>query len=550
MLKILLVDDEPLVLVGIQSMLKWEDYDAEIVATARNGAQALELICSIRPDLIITDVKMPVMDGIQLLKESRKRFGRFPQFLILTSYEEYQFVKEAINEQAVDYLVKFDLTEHKLLSAIGKVREQLNVYSGGDGIRRVPAEHIGMQAFYDRFFLRLYNNLFENQAQFEMQYKELGVDFSFDGYVVCMCEICPDNGEGTEEKRMNLFSSTIHMCWEVVTRFMPCYVTGLDMRHFVITFCLSQAELPDYRQVLRDVIEKTENSIYNYFNVRLCFSVGHLVHSPFTLSESYHTARLCQNTTPKETLRFFSQDDGATESELFDLSAYRDKLLGAFEEQDADALERVLIMIIRDVRRSPSRRLQAMDAACNVLFLCMSQLTDGEEVVSQLFQDEPDGYLTLYQQHTVEGIASWMETMRDGLSQMMRSRKRDYKENLVVQIKAYIQANLDKRLSLNRVAAVFGFSANYLSQLFAKQASQSFVEYVTEEKIRLAKEIMQQNNIKIYEIAERLGFENAFYFSKVFKKVVGVSPREYMQTHTEAHSGAAKQEEANAEIHR
>lgn len=79
------------------------------------------------------------------------------------------------------------------------------------------------------------------------------------------------------------------------------------------------------------------------------------------------------------------------------------------------------------------------------------------------------------------------------------------------------------------MAAVFGFSPNYLSQLFARQADCPFVEYVTREKIRAAKDMMREENVKLYEIAERLGFDNAFYFSKVFKKIEGCSPREYMQ---------------------
>ena len=108
MIHILLVDDEPLVLVGIQSMLKWEDYDAEIIGTARNGTQALEFIDHQMPDLVITDIKMPVMDGLQLMSAVREKYGRPPLFILLTSYEEYQYVKAAINQQAVDYLVKLD----------------------------------------------------------------------------------------------------------------------------------------------------------------------------------------------------------------------------------------------------------------------------------------------------------------------------------------------------------------------------------------------------------------------------------------------------------
>lgn len=534
MTRILLVDDEPLVLVGIQSMLKWEDYDAEVVGTARNGTQALELIEKLRPELVITDIKMPVMDGLQLMETVQKRYGAVPAFIILTSFEEYAFVKEAIDRQAVGYLIKLDLTQQSLLDALRKAQERLSALNrGGAPSRRPPAKRFGMQPFYDRFFIRLFNNLFENEQQFQMQCKELGVDFSFEAYAVCYCELPELSAQGMgQEKLMSLYSSTTHMAWETVTRFMACYITPLDTRHFNVTFCLSEQESPIYREVVRDVLEKVVQVVYNYFSVQLVCCVGCKVTRPMDLSESYYTARLCltDRGPADDPVIFFDGENRTVDAEnVFDIALYRKQLIRAFEEQDADELAQIMDRIIDSIRAHPSRRLQAMDAACNLLFLCLSQFSDGEEIVSHIFEQEPEGYRCIYRQRGIPEITGWMCTLRDGLLKALHEQKRGYKNQIIVQIKAYIQANLNQRLNLQNVAAVFGFSPNYLSALFAKQAECSFVEYVTREKIRSAKEMMREGNVKLYEIAERLGFDNAFYFSKVFKKVEGCSPREYMQ---------------------
>ena len=105
----------------------------------------------------------------------------------------------------------------------------------------------------------------------------------------------------------------------------------------------------------------------------------------------------------------------------------------------------------------------------------------------------------------------------------------DYHAQQVVQVQEYIRQNLNKRLSLNEVASVFNFSPNYLSQLFAQWGESGFVEFVTATRVNAAKDLMASTDLKIYEISERVGFDSAFYFSKVFKKVEGISPREYMQ---------------------
>ena len=529
---ILLVDDEPLVLVGIQSMLKWEDYDAQVVGTARNGAQALELIDKLRPDLVIADIKMPVMDGLKLMETAQKTYQEPPLFIMLTSFEEFAFVKEAINRQAVDYLIKLELTQQALLGALRKAQERLAARGHAEPARRrPPSERFGMQPFYDRFFIRLFNNLFENEEQMRAQQKELGVDFSFDAYAVCYCEL-PDLAAQSmgEERLMNLYSSTTRMAWETATRFMACYITPLDPRHFNITFCLSEQEAPIYREAVGGVLDKVVEVVYNYFSVRLLCSVGCKVIPPLELSSSYYTARLrLSERGPEDGAVTFFEGGGADAGNLFDMAQYREPLTRAFEDQDAGALDQIMGSIAQGIRAWPARRLQAMDAACNLLFLCLSQFTDGEKIVSQIFSGEPEGYRCIYRRRSCQEIADWIDALRAGLVQALRSQRRGYKDQIIRQIKGYIQANLGQRLTLNNVAAVFGFSPNYLSQLFARQAECSFVEYVNGEKIRAAKEMMREEHVKFYEIAERLGFENAFYFSKVFKKIEGCSPREYVQ---------------------
>ena len=105
--------------------------------------------------------------------------------------------------------------------------------------------------------------------------KELGVDFSFEAYAVCYCELPELAVQGMgQERLMSLYSSTTHMAWETVTRFMACYITPLDTRHFNVTFCLSEQEAPIYQKVVRDVLEKVVQVVYNYFSVRLVCCVG------------------------------------------------------------------------------------------------------------------------------------------------------------------------------------------------------------------------------------------------------------------------------------
>lgn len=532
MFKLLLADDEPLVLVGLQSMIPWEDYDIRICGTAHNGQEALDMIEKLSPDLVIADIRMPLKSGLEVMKICGERYGRPPLFILLTSYEEFQYVKEAIRSQAVDYLVKLELTSESLSQSVAKAVGMLRDLEKEKVSRPAPEERGGMQPFYDRFFVRLLNGLFEDRSQYETQKKELGVDFSFDAYAACYCEMLDIEGRDmSAEKLVKLYSSTIRMVRETITKFMACYITSLDMRYFNITFCLTEQEVSQFRKVLNEVLTKAISIVRNYFNVRLICAVGIPINDPFRLSESFYTARIVLPAACPEHPVVFSEHSGEAPDHggAFDISLYKSGIMKAYEELDPDALFNLITQIADYFTGHFASRLQAMDAACSLLYTATSMLPDGGETVSRIFSDDPEGFRCIYKKHTTVEIVDWMLRLRDGLCGALRSQKQNYKSRIVSGVQKYIRENLDRKLSLNEVSALFGYSPNYLSQLFARYAGCSFVEYITKEKVRAAKAMMAAGNEKIYEISEKLGFESAFYFSKVFKKAEGVSPRDYIK---------------------
>ena len=125
MIKLLIVDDEPLVQIGIKSMLNWADYGIEICGTAANGQAALSMIEDLGPELVITDIKMPIMNGLDLVKQCREQFGSIPVFIVLTSYEEFQLVRTALSYQVADYLVKLELDPSSLAESITRALKRL-----------------------------------------------------------------------------------------------------------------------------------------------------------------------------------------------------------------------------------------------------------------------------------------------------------------------------------------------------------------------------------------------------------------------------------------
>lgn len=527
MIKLIIADDEPLVQAGIKSMINWEDYNISIVGTASNGAAAYELILEHSPEIVITDIKMPVMSGLELARKCRDEGRKLPLFIILTSYEEFNFVKEAITYQVVDYLIKLELTPEVLLETVKKA------------IGRIPEEQPPQAAeplnniylIREQFYTRLIFNLFESEEQFRAQAQNLNIDFSGEAYAVSYVEIRSEKlTHMSNSKQLNLYTSSLQMVSELISKYIPCHVLSLDTRHFCVIFFLNKETSADYKTLIRNTLRQVSVMLFNYYSVTIHASIGAPVASPLQMASSYQDARQTFARVSEESPILFLEDIAEDEPlrNVFNISLFKEDILKAYAEYDEKALYDTFTAIIELFAGQQAHYVQALDAASNILYLSLSLLGGGEQLISDIFQEKNNGYRSLYELTNTEQVMEWMKLLRDGLCQRFTEHNKDYKNHTVIHVKKYINEHIEEKLTLNKVAREFNISPNYLSVLFSKNNDIGFSDYINQSKIEAAKKMMGEGDYKIYEISDRLGFESAFYFSRVFKKVTGLSPRDYI----------------------
>ena len=412
MTRIFLVDDEPLVLIGMLGMLNWGELGYEVVGMARNGAEALKAIEEKHPDIVVSDIRMPVMDGFALAESCHKDGTSLPVFIMLTSYEEFDYVKRSMRLGVVDYLVKIDLTADSLTAALDKAR---TVVEKEKRLQTPAAPAVSVDSYRDRLFLQLYGGILTDRALFDRQCAELDLHFDAPRYLVALGSLqAPDM---PTDQLVTLSTGVTRMAAETLPKYLPCRVTGMDLRHFSVLVPLQDGEQPE--EVLPPALKATGQILYNYFSSEIYWAVGRPVGDILQVAQSQHDA-----------------------------------------------------------------------------FAALQLLRPDAQVV--FYHERPNTPL-------------------------------DHRAQVVGQVQHYIRDHLAERLTLNDVAAVFNFSPNYLSQLFAQNSESGFVEFVTATRVAAAKELMASTDMKIYEISNQVGFESPFYFSKVFKKWEGISPREYIQ---------------------
>lgn len=529
MYRLIIADDEPLVQVGIRSMIDWSALGIEVAGTAGNGQAALRLIEEQLPDLVITDIKMPVMDGLELIRTCRERYADdAPVFMILTSYEDFHMVREALTYQVSDYLVKVELTPDNLRDAVSKALDTLRKTRE---VRTGSMDEL-VRPFHDKFLIRLLNNMFESEEQFLLQSRDLGLSFDHRSYICCSGEFCTDSAEPLPvRQQLPLYANAVRMLCELCAKYMPCYGLALDMRHFALIFCDDGQTDVFTPSTLSDMLSGIGETLRKYYNVRFSCGIGTLVSTPLAISDSYQCSRqagrsLCNGMG----ISTFDSlpDSGGSAHYSFNISLFRDDITRAFEEYDPEALSRTVATVCELFRDHPDHFVQSLDAASSILYLSISLLPDGESTIAGLYTDDPDGYRSLYKQNDVDHVLRWLETFSGHLCRLFEERRRDHKNHIVTSVKKYISAHVRERLTLNETAAVFGISPNYLSQLFGRYNDLGFTEYINACKIAESKRLLDTGTYKVFEVADMLGFESSFYFSRVFKKLEGISPSDYV----------------------
>ncbi|MCR5686910.1 MAG: response regulator [Lachnospiraceae bacterium] len=526
MYKIMVVDDEPLSVVGIRSMIESLDMDLQVTDTAGNGEEALRLIENDMPDIVLTDIRMPVMDGLRLIRTCREKYGQNrPVFMMLTSYEDFRMAKQALTYNVTEYLVKVELTEEMLRDAMNHAIE--HVRPDREDVSAEPAESSSfLYRMREKFMISLLHDLFESEDQFRLQARDLGFSFDHGQYICCYGELLPAQTTPlTYAQQSSLFSGCVRMIGSLIERSVFCHMITLDNSHFALIICGTSYDPSG----LFDLLERVFASVHSYYNVTIRCGIGTAVSAPLSISSSFQFARSAfRKCTDKAPVANCPDSGTARSHDAFNISLVKNDLIRSFEEYDSDLLSGTVSRLSALLAEHPDHYVQALDLASNLLNLSISILPDGEAVLNEQFSGTPDSYLSLYRMNTVPQITEWLDSYSRCMCRHFTEKRKDHKNRIVSDVKKYIESHTHDRLSLNEVAAIFGISPSYLSQLFGKYNDTGFNEYINICKIEEAKRLLRSENHKVYEVADMLKFGSEFYFSKVFKKIQGVTPSEYI----------------------
>lgn len=531
MLKVFLVEDESVIRDGLRDNIPWQQYGFQFVGEAADGEMALPLIRKTRPDVLITDIKMPFMDGLSLSRIVSKEFPRM-KIVIISGYDDFEYARQAIEVGVDQYLLKpiTRLTLKKTLLEIKeKIEQELNK---NDYQTQYQTEmHIYEQFSRRRFMEKVLtgelpvNEIYEEAAR-------LSLEISAPCYNLMLFCFQEKNmnlsGEGMEDF-MRKQDEVLHYflrhpeyllfrwnasSYGVLIRSEAALIDELSEKGLahIRNFCMQQEQL-DWYVALGDPVERLSllpecyRQVNHYFAYRFILPDMHV----FTKAslEDYLNAQEEKNidsvepsTMAQEVIRDFLENGNETEIHDF-VDSYLQSISKALKSRMFRAY------VVLNIRFTTIAFVESLGATKEEY---LSEIGNYAQEMN-IETDEVPVYFADMLQAAIR--------IRDAVSSN-RNRK------MISRALAYIDENyMNESLSLNTVAAEVEVSANYLSAVFSQSMKKTFVEYVTEKRMEKAKKLLKTTSLSSGEIAAEVGYKDSHYFSFVFKKTQGVSPRDY-----------------------
>lgn len=528
MYKVLIVDDEVLVRVGLKSTIDWESLGFSVVAEAANGEQAYEAYKLHKPEVILTDIKMPKQDGLWLTRKIREENTQ-AKILILTCYDDFSNAREALKSGADDYILKSEADDEELIKIISGIKEELDAELSEQETYNHLKEQIdiNLEALREKLLDRLLKVDVATDEKLPMQCFNLGLTIEDTHLALIM--LSRDDAERradfTEKEWQQMNNAILNMASGVLKESKLSYLAKVMDNAFVMI--LSDKELDAGKA--RGIASTICTSVAQYFDIPLSGAVSPI----FDTIED--TVKVYQELCLKAEQLFYRDESCVINAcditpqniNIFAIRKdYEQKLINFMDEEDEEKTLESLMNTEAFFRQNNAKTIEVKlfysNMASNIFERYNHCFKETNEIRDYTYYHSKMMSMTK--------MKNIIQLMKEIILLVIRNIKnyRLANSNYIIR-KAieYIEKNYHQEVSLKSLAEYLNLSKHYVCYLFRKETGENISLYVNKVRIEKAKQLVLDSNNKIKDIYDRVGFSDQQYFSKIFKKITGMTVIQY-----------------------
>lgn len=527
MYRILIVDDEENIARGLAFLIQRKMTDCDVQKLAFDGEEGYRIARREKPDIILSDIRMPGMDGLEMIREL-KREGCESRFIILSGYEDFEYARSALRLGVEDYITK-PVEEERLYAVIQKVCDSI----AGEWQRRQQVANMedrlkDYSVSVKEFLLqKLLQAPIDGQDSLLQELETLGFPCNCRQYECIVLE-CYDQklSDRLYEEMKEQIKQQLSFCCSI--DIIP------DINHQAVIIAAQDRETKE--QELTTAVRKIRCSLEYRLNNPVSAGIGKIYRSAGSIHQSFEEARCAINykvikgdscVINYEDIRHIEALPAGTSSVLI-LDSEMKELESAIDRIDnigcREAVEKIFIRIGKEKNVSPEK-LQLMS-----LNLILSGIRKVPFIQLQLNEYLGRNILSLESVEkfrTMEQLKNWIINVLCSMNELMLTRGEVGKGDVVEEVKKYLNKNYYKDTSLTYISENFHINLCYFSQLFKKKTGMTYQTYLMNLRIDRGKKLLMETDMKVYEIAEMVGYVDNNHFSRVFERIVGCKPSEY-----------------------
>ncbi|MCC3372440.1 response regulator [Cohnella sp. REN36] len=524
MYRVVIADDEPLIIDGLRETIEWDELGLEIAGEASNGVEALAMIQAVKPKILITDVKMPVMDGLLVIKQIR-RLNLPIKVIVISGYSDYEFLKQAIEFGVESYLLK-PINNHELIQILQNTIQQVEQGIHSEIVRRQGMEELRVSTLKRLLSNHISVKEYEEKKGFLMLPEENGT------YEIALGRIDQIEIDAADAYAMHLkMYSVLNICNEIVQTKVNGTVFEDSNGYIVFFIQRSRLEFVSERQ---SMFNEIISSVRHFLKLQFTIGIGCMVDSVFDLRESYLDAIKCleysllsssRNIWISEEIDPFPNDNMLL---TFNFEALK-TLIKQGEKLDILQLITNFFGDLSQKKYISTERIR--EIVVHIVVIMNHTLREFRTETDSWVVDSHYNIAKILSLNRLSDFEEWLKDFCEHVFAIMPSSRPRTMSTVVSQTIAYIKQQYNEDISLKLASAQVMLHPAYLGQLFKRETGESFTDYVNQFRIIRAKELLISTNLKVYEICEKVGFTNYQYFIKIFKKHTGINPTDIKKGH-------------------
>jgi Response regulator containing CheY-like receiver domain and AraC-type DNA-binding domain len=538
MITMVIADDEELIREGLHSIVDWAAFGIEVIGLAEEGQEAFDLCMKLQPDILCTDIRMPIMDGLELSQKLRDA-GNTAKIVIISGIQDFHYAKTALSMHAEAYVLK-PVKLHELNEVFGQVASKITRERDSEAMHKklhkqlqdsIPALR---EKLLNQLLSRYYTN--ENDIYEKIAYYQIPLQ---QGEISAIGLIRIDDFEHAiqhynEENKQLLFFA-IHNVVEEILMNTSCGFAFTNTLENELIVIFNEKSLLGSKYM--DLAEEMIRCIRQYVKVSASIGIGSPVNSVLQLSYSYQEAKeALQHTffTGKEsvvTIQDIAHNKTNSERNIH-MYELEKQLIQQLKLGDVDGVTELLNKLFDDIILPGSTQVeQVYYRGTELIFQLARPLHEADESYESILGKSTIELMQMIQNtKDIGNLRNLMTQIIGETARYMQNKHNSKSQRIITRIKQYIDQQYMNNVTIQRLAEEVYLSPTYMCQLFKQETGETIIEFLTKVRIEKAKELLKSPDLKIFVIAEMVGFENATYFTTVFKKVTGLLPGKYRET--------------------